>query len=131
MPSGPMDETVISSSSSGDGSIINLAFLQVADDQRIPTPTDDATQETPRPTASTTASARAMALPREVRVLLGEAVSFLESTKGEITLTTATQPVPSSRSLPRRPQRIPSSQITNHHVTPSPHVIRNTRSRSN
>ena len=130
-PTGPMDETVISSSPSGDGSIINLAFLQAADDERTPTPTDDATQETPRPTASTTASARAMALPREVRVLLGEAVSFLESTKGEITLTTATQPVPSSRSLPRRPQRIPSSQITNHHVTPSPRVTRNTRSRSN
>ena len=105
--------------------------MQAADDERTPTPTDDDTQETSRPTASTTASTRGMVLSREVRVLLGEAVSFLESSKGEITLTTATQPVPSSRSLPRRPQRIPSSQITNHHVTPSPHVIRNTLSRSN
>ena len=129
-PTGPMDETVISSSSSGDGSIINLAFLQVADDQRIPTPTDDATQEASRPTASTTASTRRMALSREVRALLEEAVSFTESTEGEITITTASQPVPSSRSLPRRPRRIPSSQISSHHVSPSPHVTRNTRSRS-
>ena len=130
-PTGPMDETAISSSPSGDDSIINLAFLQAADDERTPTPTDDATQETSRPTASTTASTRGMALSREVRVLLGEAVSFIESTEGEITTTTASQPVPSSRSLPRRPRRIPSSQITNHHVSPSPHVTRNTRSRSN
>ena len=128
---GPMDESVISSSSSGDGSIINLAFLDVADDHRTPTPTDGATQETPRPTTSTTASTRAMALPRGVRVLLDEAVSFLESTRGEITLTTATQPLPRSRSLPHCPHRIPSSQITTHYVTPSTRVTRNTRSRLN
>ena len=73
---------------------------------RTPAPTDDAVQETPRPTTPTT-SARAQ--PREVRVLLEEAVSFLESTRGEITLTTASQSFPSSRTLPRCPHRIPSS----------------------
>ena len=125
---GSMDESVISSSPSGDGSIINLAFLDATNGHRTPAPTDAAVQGTPRPTAPTT-STRAKVLPRGVRVLLDEAVSFLESTRGEITLTTASQPLPSSRSLPRCPHRIPSSQITTHCVTPSTCVTRNARGR--
>ena len=53
---GPMDESVISSSSSGVGSILNLAFLDVADDHRTRTPTDNATHETPRPKTSITST---------------------------------------------------------------------------
>ena len=127
---GSIDEFLNSSSPSGDGSIINLAFLEAPNGHRTPASTDAAVQGSPRPTVPTTLT-RAKVLPRGVRVLLDEAVGFLESTRGEITLTTASQPLPSSRSLPRGPHRIPSSQITTHCVDPSIRVTRNARSRLN
>ena len=124
---GSIDEFLNSSSTSGDGSI-NLASLDAPNGHRTPASTDAATQGSPRPTASTT-STRAKILHREVRVLLDEAVDFLESTKREITLTTSSQPLSISRSLPRGPHRIPSSQITTHNVNPSTRVTRKARSK--
>ena len=105
-------------------------YIFTPNGHRTPASTDAAVQGTPRPTVPTT-STRTKVLPRGVRVLLDEAVGFLESTRGEITLTTASQPLPSSRSLPRGPHRIPSSQITTHCVNPSTRVTRKARSRLN
>ena len=70
---------------------------------------------------------RPKVLPRGVRVLLGEAVNFLESTRGEITLTTASQPTPSFRALPRAPHRIINTQVTPHYEIPFTCATRNAR----
>ena len=77
---GSMDESHISSSASGTGSPMNLAFLDTTNDH-LKSASIDVVQGAPSLLTSTT-TLRWKGLPSELRLLMADAVNFLETSRG-------------------------------------------------
>ena len=110
---------------------MNLASLDATNGPLALASIDAALQGTSSPSASKMPS-REKRLPIDIRLLMEEAVNFLETPREEISLTPSFQSFPRSMVLPHASPRNTCSQVTPHNYgIPSTRFPRNARSRHN